>query len=68
MKPIPKSLHAVTVIVKLAKHARGFLVIGDDVDRRSIEWAMEFLGYAELGQDIYGLAEQARKQLKASGK
>lgn len=28
MKPMPKSLHTVTVIVKLAKFARGSIIMG----------------------------------------
>ncbi len=62
MKTVPKSLHTVTVIVKLAKHARGFIIMGDDVDRRSIDWAMDFLGYGDAPDD-YRLASAALKQM-----
>lgn len=65
MKPIPKSLHTVTVLVKLAKHARGLLIMGDNADRRSIAWAVEFLGYTGT-PDTHELAAAALKQMGAA--
>lgn len=62
MKIVPKSLHTVTVLVKLAKHARGFIIMGDDSNRRSVDWAMDFLGYA-AAPDAYGLAAAALAQM-----
>lgn len=61
MKPMPKSLHTVTVLVKLARHAME--TYSDNIDG-AISWALEFLGYSR-SQDTYGLAAAARKQLQA---
>jgi hypothetical protein len=58
---VPKSLHTVTVLVKLAGH---FMETrGDNIDG-AVTDALEFLGYSRV-QDIYGLAAQATKQLWA---
>ena len=65
MKPMPKSLHTVTVIVKLAKFARGSIIMGEDCDKRSVDWALAFLGYS-VTEDTYDLAGAALKQLKPS--
>lgn len=64
MKPMPKSLHTVTVLVKLATFAMENY--SDNIDG-AISWALEFLGYSRE-QDSYHLAQQAAKQLRASGK
>lgn len=65
MKPIPKSLHTVTVIVKLARYHHNAERGTYD---RSIAWAVKFLGYADT-PDTHGLAAAALKQLapKARG-
>ncbi len=65
MKPIPKSLHTVTVIVKLARYHHNAERGTYD---RSIVWAVKFLGYADT-PDTHGLAAAALKQLapKARG-
>jgi hypothetical protein len=62
LKPIPKSLHTVTVLVKMA------LMFIERGAADPVGLALDTLGYDEFGQDIYGLAEQARKQLKAMAK
>ena len=54
MQNIPKSLHTVKIIVSLAKFARGAVIMGDDVNERSIDWAIKFLGYADAN-DVYNL-------------
>ena len=51
-KPLPKSLHTVTVLAKLARHL--------SVDPAEI---LAALGYSE-DADPYGLTAAARKQLK----
>lgn len=64
MKNMPKSLHTVTVLVRLAMD---FMVrTGGTVDE-AIAHAFALLDYDELGQDVYGLGKQARKQIRAKG-
>ena len=62
MQNIPKSLHTVKIIVSLAKFARGAVIMGDDVNERSIDWAIKFLGYADAN-DVYNLRGAALKQM-----
>lgn len=62
LKPIPKSLHTVTVLVKMA------LMFIERGAADPVGLALDTLGYDELGQDIYGLAKQARKQLEGMTK
>lgn len=61
MKTLPKSLHTVTVILALAKHARGFLEINTDPQQErkdSIARALKLLGYNGAA-DPYELAAKA---------
>ena len=66
-KPIPKSLHTVTVIVRLARFFRGFTVMGDDLNARSIAYAVEKLGYADT-PDTHELAAKALEILEKGDK
>jgi hypothetical protein len=66
MKQIPKSLHTITVIVRLARFCKGVTVFGDDLNRRAVAYAMDLLGYKDA-PDPYGLAAAALAQLE-SGK
>lgn len=63
MKNMPKSLHTVTVLVRVASY---IMVDGVSLDD-AMTIAMRLLGYDELGQDVYGLGQQARKQIRAKG-
>lgn len=58
-KPIPKSLHTVTVIVKLANFHHGAERCEPET---SIAWALKLLGY-DAANDPYNLASAARKQM-----
>lgn len=61
-KPIPKSLHTVTALVKLAR-LRDELT-GGKFDRfANVEWAVQLLGY-ENTPDDHNLAAQACRQLQ----
>lgn len=62
-KPVAKSLHTVTVIVQIARLARGLLEFGDDLDARCVDRAMKELGLAGR-PDPYGLRAAALKQFK----
>lgn len=59
-KPIPKSLHTVTVLIKLAAHLAS-LTVGA-TPRECVNDALEFLGY-DLNDDAHSLASAARKIL-----
>ena len=64
-KPLAKSLHTVTVLVRLARHVdsteTGFLGWHERVTR-----ALEILGYPNDTQDPHGLVQQALKQLNVT--
>ena len=57
MKPIPKSLHTVTVLVAVARELRQFFPGIETTD--AVARALRVLGYADTA-DTYGLAEKAR--------
>jgi hypothetical protein len=61
-RPVPKSLHTVTVILKLARTA--MLVERPDTPEHCIAWAFRFLGY-EGAPDPHGITEAALKALRA---
>jgi hypothetical protein len=65
MKPLAKSLHTVTVLVRVAKlHLLTSSVSGDRhlSHAMAVDRAIETLGLADM-PDVYGLALQAIKQL-----
>ena len=65
MKPLAKSLHTVTVLVRVAKlHLLTESVSGDRhlSHALAVDRAIQTLGVADM-PDTYGLAEQAIKQL-----
>lgn len=63
-KSLPKSLHTVTALVRLAAY---FVdkYCGDMTPEDALTEALAVLGYGEA-QDPYGLAAAALKQLKAT--
>ena len=58
-KPIPKSLHTVTVFVKLVKH---FSEVDDQPLEDALDSLLSLLGYDEKN-DPHGLVKAACKQL-----
>ena len=58
-KPLAKSLHTVTVLVRVARDIQNRAPIADDT---AITLALGLLGLADMPDD-YGLAAQAIKQL-----
>lgn len=58
-KPLAKSLHTVTVLVRVAKDIQKRAPIAND---DAISLALALLGLADM-PDAYGLAAQAIKQL-----
>lgn len=61
MKPIPKSLHTVTVLRRVATHianVEGLLPEDDDC----LQQALYVLGLSYL-EDSYGLVQQAKTQI-----
>jgi hypothetical protein len=63
-KPVAKSLHTVTVIIQIAKLARGVLEFGDNLNERCVDRAMKELGLADR-PDPYGLRAKALKLMTA---
>ena len=59
MKPLAKSLHTVTVLVRVALSVKRDKPMAND---SAITAALDILGLADL-PDAYSLAEQAIKQL-----
>lgn len=64
VKPIPKSLHTVTVLVKLARHFRVTQGWSYDNLEGPLDEALRFLGYATT-PDTHELRAAALKQLEA---
>lgn len=61
-KPVAKSLHTVTVLVKLAQYLMHHRIMNDPND--ALDEALEVLDL-DFKPDPYGLADAARKQLLA---
>ena len=61
-KPLAKSLHTVTVIVRVAKALRP--LHPNSTPEQQVELALMVLGYVDAA-DPYGLAQAALKQLEA---
>ena len=59
MKPLAKSLHTVTVLVRVALNEKRKSPMPND---RAVIFALDILGLADL-TDAYSLAAQAIKQL-----
>ena len=67
LKPIPKSLHTVTVLRRIAR-----LVVHDQLDdslspAEAVQETLRLLGYDEIGQDLHGLALKATEMLEREG-
>jgi hypothetical protein len=64
MKPIPKSLHTVTVLRRVASHiADTEELLPEDC----LQQALDVLGLSDL-EDCYGLVQQAKAQIiRAAG-
>ena len=64
-KPLAKSLHTVTVLVRVAKlhlSHRRLMGTAQEANAYAVNQALEALGLADM-PDTYGLAAQAIKQL-----
>jgi hypothetical protein len=61
-KPIPKSLHTVTVIIAAASIMREHMGEGEPV-ADAVRYALEVLGYANT-PDTYNLSAAALKQME----
>lgn len=62
-KPLPKSLHTVTAIVRVARYVQSRARPGAST-KEAVEAAVYILGYTNV-DDPYGLAAAAIKQLEA---
>lgn len=62
-KPIPKSLHTVTVLVRVATHLRDHHVSNAD----AVAAALDLLGYTDTNQpDTHGVVAAALKIMDAA--
>jgi hypothetical protein len=59
-KPLAKSLHTVTVLVRVARDIQARQPMAND---DAVTYALNLLGLADM-PDMYGLALQAEKQLR----
>jgi hypothetical protein len=59
-KPLAKSLHTVTVLVRVARDIQARQHMAND---DAVTYALNLLGLADM-PDVYGLALQAEKQLR----
>lgn len=64
-KPIPKALHTITVLVRIASSLGPIFGIDPlESNRQCVDKAMEILGY-DLASDPHGLGDQAIAKLNA---
>lgn len=67
MKPIPKSLHTVTVLVAIARDQATRDAIWEDMMAEElVDNALLLLGLAD-SPDVYGLRDQAIRKLSKGG-